>query len=109
MNRLVCAILLMTSVLLADDMSQYRARIFERIYITNSWGNFETRSGIGSEILHTCEIRILVLAILKALGVRTLLDAGCGECNWIKEVRDLDLDLYIGADIVQSIVEINRQ
>ncbi|MCL4229391.1 methyltransferase domain-containing protein [Candidatus Dependentiae bacterium] len=109
MNRLVGVMLLMTSMLLADDMSQHRACIFEHIYTTNCWGSCETRSGTGSEILHTREIRMLVPAILKALGVKTLLDAGCGECNWIKEAKDLDLDLYIGADVVPSMVEINRQ
>jgi hypothetical protein len=109
MARLICAMLLMTSVLLADGMSQYRARIFDRIYTTNAWGSSETRSGIGSEISYTREICTLVPAIFKALGARTLLDAGYGEWNWIKEAKDLDLDLYIGADIVQSIVEINRK
>ncbi len=109
MNKFSYVMLLITSVLLADDTSQHRTRIFEHIYTTNCWGSFETRSGTGSEISHTREIRMLVPAILKALRVRTLLDAGCGECNWIKEAKDLDLDLYIGADVVQSMVEINRQ
>jgi SAM-dependent methyltransferase len=46
--------------------------------------------------------------LLKELGVRSLLDAPCGDHRWMASV-DLDLDRYVGIDIVPSIVEALQQ
>lgn len=81
-------------------------RRFERIYETNLWGSRDSRSGLGSEIDATAHLRAALPALLRELGVRTLLDVPCGDCGWISQL-ELDCE-YIGADIVPALIERNR-
>jgi hypothetical protein len=46
-------------------------------------------------------------ALLVRLGCETLLDVGCGDWNWMREVR-LPCD-YVGIDIVPEVIEANRR
>jgi len=38
------------------------------------------------------------------LQIRSLVDAPCGDMNWMKHLR-YDFDLYVGVDIVPAIIE----
>jgi hypothetical protein len=80
------------------------AQRFERIHETNLWGADTSVSGVGSELAATAAIRERLPGMLKELGVRSLLDAPCGDHRWMASL-DLELDLYVGMDIVPSIVE----
>ena len=80
---------------------------FDHIYNDEVWGRYESLSGSGSTIDQTVVLRRELPSILKSLQARTLLDAPCGDYFWMKEL-DLDLDMYIGVDIVQHIVVRNR-
>lgn len=57
----------------------------------------ETVCGAGSTLRHTEGIRAQLPALLRRLGVRTLLDAPCGDFNWLAETDLSDLR-YIGID-----------
>ncbi len=59
--------------------------------------------GRGSDLGQTAGVRETLPALLKELGVKTLLDAPCGDLHWIKTV-ELGVD-YIGVDIVPDLVE----
>ena len=91
-----------------QNASSERARAFEKIYRNNSWENSESRSGPGSTLERTEVLRRELPAVLTRLGVRTLVDAPCGDCNWRQHV-EIDLDAYIGVDIVPALIEENRQ
>ncbi|HUI25507.1 MAG TPA: class I SAM-dependent methyltransferase [Candidatus Kryptonia bacterium] len=52
-------------------------------------------------------IRRELPAVLEALKVRTLLDAPCGDLNWITRV-DLPVQRYVGVDIVEELIAANR-
>jgi hypothetical protein len=80
---------------------------FERIQRTNLWGASTSVSGLGSEDPATAAIRQALPPLLKRLGVRTLLDAPCGDAGWIGRCR-LGVD-YVGVDIVPSLVAANNQ
>lgn len=80
---------------------------FTNIYEQNRWANNETRSGPGSTLAATDILRIELPAFLKALKVRTLLDAPCGEYYWFRKTP-VTLDRYIGVDIVDSLIDANR-
>jgi len=84
----------------------YLEGIFAEIYQGNLWGEPESVSGPGSSLVETVAVRRELPSLLAGLGVRTLLDAPCGDCHWILGLP-LDLDLYIGADIVPSLVQRN--
>lgn len=84
-----------------------RKKVFSSIHKKNTWGSEETISGPGSTIEYTSNIRLQLPGLLRSLGIKTLLDAPCGDCNWISTV-DLTGISYIGADIVPEIIETNK-
>lgn len=81
--------------------------IFTSHYNTNFWSSSESASGPGSEIRNTEKIRSDLSRILNEYKVETMLDAPCGDWNWMQMV-DLSSCEYIGADIVSELIEINN-
>ena len=78
--------------------------LFTGIYKKGGWGESESVSGPGSR-LEDVTVLIQQLPILfKEWKVRTMLDIPCGDFNWMKDIP-LDLDLYIGADIVDDLID----
>jgi hypothetical protein len=78
--------------------------LFTEVYEKNSWGCEESRSGFGSTLDATTVIRREIPVMLRELGIKSLLDAPCGDCNWTQSM-DLDGLRYVGADIVGSMIE----
>jgi hypothetical protein len=57
-----------------------------------------TWCGPGSTESATANVRRALPALLRGLGVRTLNDAGCGDCSWISRVDLSGID-YLGYDL----------
>jgi SAM-dependent methyltransferase len=68
----------------------------------------ESPSGPGSSSAQTATLRRVLPDLLQTLGVRSLLDAGCGDFNWMRQV-ELNLEQYFGVDIVDDLIARNRQ
>lgn len=84
--------------------------IFESIYRTNYWHGWESISGQGSNLSKTQSIRKQLPQLCKDLHITTMIDAPCGDFNWMKSViDDLGLELYIGFDIVKELIYENQQ
>ncbi|HEV7932068.1 MAG TPA: class I SAM-dependent methyltransferase [Actinomadura sp.] len=83
------------------------AEVFDTIYRRNKWGSPETHSGAGSERGRVQWLQRSLEFLLARLGTRSLLDAACGDFNWLREVRLSGID-YVGADIVADMVRANR-
>ena len=82
-----------------------RSDRFSEIYRVNWWGgNRESASGAGSTLANTAELRASLPDFLRAHGVQTFLDAPCGDLNWIKTTELPEGMVYIGADIVPSLI-----
>jgi SAM-dependent methyltransferase len=81
--------------------------VFDRYYRSNKWGDDESRSGKGSSLQATAELRPRLSALLRELGVRRMLDVPCGDFHWMAHV-DLDGIDYTGGDIVPALIEANR-
>jgi SAM-dependent methyltransferase/predicted O-methyltransferase YrrM len=81
--------------------------VFERIFNDNSWGERESRSGPGSSLAQTATLRRELPALLAKVGAHSVLDAPCGDWNWMRHV-DLGPLKYVGADIVPRLVAENR-
>ncbi len=81
---------------------------FTRIYERCFWGEPDSVSGPGSVPEQTRALVRELPSLLSRLGVRTLLDIPCGDFNWMREV-ELDLDWYVGGDIVAPLIALNRQ
>jgi SAM-dependent methyltransferase len=81
--------------------------VFAQIYKRNIWGYQETASGSGSTLHYTEKLRQDLPALLGDLGIRTLLDAPCGDFHWMSHV-ELPVERYIGCDIVSELIESAR-
>ena len=102
---------------LADRYHSYRKerrlrgletlKVFDNIYLEGEWGRDETVSGPGSTLAYTENIRGHLPKIAESLNVRTLIDAPCGDFNWMSAVS-LPQVSYIGIDIVQALVASNQ-
>jgi len=79
----------------AGDMQS----IFCDIYRQRLWGDGESVSGPGSGLERTSAFRDDLAVLLNEFGVRSLLDAGCGDFNW-QQAIDVRLDTYIGVDVI---------
>ena len=84
----------------------HRHNIFDRIYQRNLWGDTESRSGGGSSIAMTENIRRELPILFHRFGVRTVLDAPCGDFAWMREIVG-EIDSYVGMDIVQDLIARN--
>ncbi len=82
--------------------------VFTAIYRSNAWQNSESRSGPGSTVVRCEPVRQALRTLIDELGVRTLLDAPCGDFNWMKEFA-LDDTAYLGVDIVPELIERNQR
>lgn len=79
--------------------------VFTEIYQKNFWKSDQSVSGTGSTLDATGNIRMILPQVFKELKVRSVLDIPCGDFNWFKEMwHELDLDDYIGADIVPELI-----
>jgi SAM-dependent methyltransferase len=82
---------------------------FTDIYNENIWESEESRSGPGSELAYTEALRDWLVENIPALEIKVLLDAPCGDFNWMRDVvRLINVD-YVGLDIVPSLIEENAR
>ena len=82
--------------------------IFSEIYERNLWNDQESASGRGSTLQRTMVIRRVLPALLRDMGAESLLDAPCGDFNWMR-YTELGSVKYIGADVVPSLIARNKQ
>src|SRR5260370_61794 len=91
--------------ILASDSIEHR---FTWVYKRNHWGDRESVSGPGSTLRYTENLRKQLPLLFAEYKVRKVLDAPCGDFNWMQEdVKEIDID-YVGADIVPQLVENNN-
>ena len=85
-------------------------QIFTDIYLNDGWnmGQYETRSGMGSTITYSENIRLELIKFIKENSIKKMLDTSCGDWNWMKLIQN-DLCDYTGIDIVDEIIENNKQ
>jgi len=83
--------------------------VFTNIFKKNWWNNDESRSGWGAELKRTQSIRGNLSDFARRLSLRSLLDAPCGDFNWMQHVDWPPGFKYIGADIVHDLIGENRR
>ena len=81
--------------------------VFKDICRKNIWNNPETVSGDSSTCAQTGVLRRELQALITEYKIKSMLDIPCGDFNWMQNTG-LGLD-YTGADIVDSLVEINSR
>lgn len=87
-----------------DDALQAK---FTEIFNENHWGSDESISGTGSSFRATSKLVDQLSAIIQRYEIRSMVDAPCGDFNWIAPVAAM-LD-YRGYDLVEGVVKIARE
>lgn len=83
-------------------------KIFKEKYTQNRWKCTETVSGPGSTEISTENLKNELKQLLIELKIKSILDAGCGEFNWMKNIIGCEID-YAGIDVVDELIRINVQ
>jgi hypothetical protein len=91
------------AALTLDQRRDLARKTFADIYKQNGWGAKETRSGWGSTLAQTEKLRQSFPELLKFLGADIVVDAGCGDANWISQISG-SFRLYLGFDIVEDLI-----
>lgn len=78
--------------------------IFRKAFTDNRWGSRESISGPGSTLKATELIRAELPRILDLYYIRSLVDAPCGDYNWIQRL-EYSFEKYIGIDVVPEIID----
>ena len=81
--------------------------VFSSYFVNNKWGDPESKSGKGSNLASTAELRPQLEALIKELGATSFLDVPCGDYFWIQHV-DMSGASYTGGDIVPEMIAENQ-
>jgi hypothetical protein len=80
---------------------------FTQIWESNSWSPLDSgapKSGCGSTLVYTENVRQKLPKLIERLNIGSVLDAPCGDFNWMQAVRFPDGVTYIGGDIVLPLI-----
>mmetsp|Transcript_4988 Transcript_4988/g.7735 ORF Transcript_4988/g.7735 Transcript_4988/m.7735 type:complete len:306 (-) Transcript_4988:617-1534(-) len=93
-----------------------RQKNFQKIYKNNMWGGWVREedgvyvpgAGGGSTVEVTEAIRKVLLGLIRKYDITSLLDAPCGDMNWMPLLlREVPHVTYHGIDIVPEVVQRN--
>src|SRR5476651_21032 len=80
--------------------------VFDNIMALNRWGEGESRSGPGSSLLYTRNLRSQLEVFFRQFAVASFFDAPCGDFNWMRQV-DFAGVTYVGGDISRALIAHN--
>jgi len=83
-------------------------KYFSWIYAHNAWGGTKSKSGEGSEGAFAAQKVSILKEILPEYHISTVLDLGCGDFFWMKDIVPL-VSRYHGVDVVPEVVVQNQQ
>lgn len=95
-----------------------RMKYFDKIYEAEIWsfpdwdgeGGFGVKSGFGSTLHQTVDIRNYLDMIISNYGIKGIIDVPCGDMNWIPHVRAMGNEgfCYFGGDVSQIMIDEQR-
>lgn len=94
-----------------DNTPPNMKKTFDNIYSNKLWGeNKEGKgnSGSGSLISTTTEYRYLLEQFIKDNDIKSIVDLGCGDWEWMREF-DLGDIRYTGIDVSSIVIENNNK
>ena len=83
--------------------------IFSAIYKINYWGDNESVSGPGSNNKNTKQLIKKLKFVINKYKIKKIVDAPCGDFNWIKKLILGSNINYIGIDIVKELIKKNQK
>ena len=92
----------------ADDNQKAWAEITElHRSRPEEFGTIETANGPGATLAQTTALRELLPILFERYGIKSVLDVGCGDWNWMSQV-DLGDVAYLGWDVEESMIAANN-
>ncbi len=82
--------------------------VFSKIYKENYWVYGESVSGTGSDSSQTNVIISELEKLFQEYNIKSILDAPCGDFNWMNQVNLNGID-YLGIDIVEDLIKLNKE
>ena len=82
--------------------------VFTSIWRNNYWGSGESLSGPGSTLEQTANLREKMPIMFDEIGIKSVFDAPCGDMHWMQHVLKDANFTYIGGDIVDELVDVNK-
>ena len=82
--------------------------VFSGIYDNFGFGSLESRSGPGSTLEETRLLRDKIKDLIKVYNIKSVVDAPCGDFNWMKEIV-FSFESYVGGDIVEACIKENNE
>jgi hypothetical protein len=79
--------------------------LFTHVYNDSLSRKIESASGVGSTLIQTQNIRKELPIIIEKFNIQNIVDAPCGDLNWIKEFLNDFKGEYIGIDIVKPVID----
>lgn len=86
-----------------------RAERFTAIHDQKIWRSKESISGSGSELHRTVNLRKELPSLINKYKIKSIVDAPCGDFNWMQDVIEKVDVQYVGLDIVNSLAEKNNE
>ena len=85
--------------------------VFTKIYAEGGkrWKGIESKSGRGSDLATTKRVLEMLPVLLEGLHITSMLDAGCGDWNWMSRIQFPKRMQYLGVDIVPGLIVENCQ
>jgi len=93
--------------LIPRSSTQSQQATFTAIFQAKAWGDGESVSGPGSSQSRGDDFRADLVALLDAWHVRAIVDAPCGDFNWMRNVLADRPLIYTGVDIVEDLIARN--
>lgn len=81
---------------------------FTSVYRDNCWKGQASRSGPGSEGDFAIQKLKLLREVFSSLSITSVLDLGCGDFHWMKELAR-SVPRYHGVDVVESMIQKNQE
>jgi len=78
---------------------------FTRIHEKNYWAGSDSISGTGSSVEYTANLRSQLPQVFARFSIQSVLDAPCGDFNWMQDVVSNTSVNYIGGDIVEPLIQ----
>lgn len=83
--------------------------IFDQILKKGEWNSAGTICGNGSTMDYTENLRQHLSGLLQTYSIKSMFDAPCGDYSWMSKIELPNGVQYIGGDIVEFLIEQNRQ
>ena len=81
---------------------------FAKAFFGNDWSDPESVSGTGSSLEATVRLRQELPLLWRKYRVFYLVDAPCGDFNWMRHLVSELHGMYLGLDVVRALADLNE-